>query len=207
MKSDLEASVVALVCLALFVLLALFILGCDRREDYGTRPEVTGGDPGGYEWGGLEGRWWRGEGNPGWAYLTAWDDSVIDCVARVESWGTWRYGSNEFKGDYFRLLAVFSLHVRPDSTLESLLRGVWMADPVGAYTLALPESLGAVVAGVTGRFTQADSFYAGQVYHEPDWSDSFVVMPGFDVLVSVAAPKLERVTVLEKLRRVGGHVD
>jgi len=192
----------------LLIVLVLLLAGCDgRRQGYPLRPDVGASDPSAYSGLLYEGKWQRDSAFSGYAWLNAWDDSTIDCVAVWKGYGVWGTPSYPKYGDFFRGVAVFSIHVNLDSTLSSKLQWVGLKDSNGVANLPLPDSLGALAFKVEGHYASIDSFYLYQSYDSTlaQWVNVWTYEPAFNIRVTSKAAKLEERTIVEKLRRIGPH--
>ena len=204
-----EWVVEALVLVAIIVLMVA-LAGCDgRRQGYPLRPDVAASDPTAYSGLLYEGKWQRDSAFSGYAWLNAWDDSTIDCIAYWRGWSFYgpAYDPDRYRGDHLRGVAVFSIHVNLDSTLSSKLQWVGLKDSNGVANLPLPDSLGALAFKVEGHYASIDSFFLYQVYDSTlaQWVNVWTYEPVFNIRVTSKAAKLEERTIVEKLRRIGPH--
>lgn len=200
----------ALAALAMVILAAAVLLGCDGRiNGLGKLEPDTGyDDPLDYSGMLFEGRWWRTADTQGHIWLNAWDDSTIEASVDWDAWAT--YGSPVYPGWRTQKLggfAAFSLHVNQDSTVTSRLTGLWLRDSLMVPTIPMPESLGAITTRVTGTYSSRVPFYAGDVFDSTLMETVAVydTVPGFALRFDIGAPKLEATNQTERLRRVGPH--
>lgn len=197
----------ALACMALCLALAS---GCSagRLPVQPVRQELRSLDPLDYAGTLVEG-WYEAQDGVGYIVANAWDDSTIDVIASMRGWALWgpAYDPDRYLGDRLHWVAVFSLHLEPDSSVTSLFRGAWMRDELGAATIPLPDSLGTLEAHVAGAFSTRMAFYVEQACCDTmgEWYAVYDTTKGLRLEAHVAAPKLQPSSVYETLKRVGPH--
>lgn len=199
-----EARAIAVGFLALFLWLYLLLMmaGCSPAPTSPSARAATEGyaAPGDTLWSGF---WAREPAYWGNVYVNAWDDSTLNCVAVFHGWTRWGLLNREF-GEHLWWIAVFDLHLEPDSTVTSKLLGTWTQDSLGVFNQPLPDSLGTVQADVVGTYSLADSFFTGQMEDTTGyWIDVYEVKPGLRLIATAGAPKLDQVSRWELLQRIG----
>lgn len=194
--------VLVIVAIALIILAAVVLLGCDGRIQGTAEPQVFNSLPLGYEVGPMFGRW---ESGSGWRLDCG--QQVFNGFAPAKFWTCWpTSGAFKAPSQSINALVVYDLAMGTDSSGVGEVQFVGIRHFYGEpLNTPLPDSLSSTVFTLHARYRSDDSLWTGESVFDTTLQEFFPtydVRPAWRCTLWVSGAKVYPVAVNARLTRV-----